>query len=93
MDKFGDIPAQARDLAGRVAEHGREVGDKLQEVPGNVKGAIDKSTSGKSCVVLVADNFLLSGNGGIAKTDIGQCSQAGLTMPTAMIPGGAKLVL
>jgi ElaB/YqjD/DUF883 family membrane-anchored ribosome-binding protein len=43
MDKFGDIPAQARDLAGRVAEHGREVGDKLQEVPGNVKGAIDKS--------------------------------------------------
>ena len=58
-----------------------------------LKGAIDKSTFGKSCVVLVADNFLLSGNGGIAKTDIGQCSQAGLTMPTAMIPGGAKLVL
>ncbi|WP_425905581.1 TadE/TadG family type IV pilus assembly protein [Nitrobacter sp. TKz-YC02] len=58
-----------------------------------LKGAIDKSTSGKSCVVLVADNVQLSGNGGIAKTDIGQCSQAGLTMPTAMIPGGAKLVL
>jgi hypothetical protein len=58
-----------------------------------LKGAIDKSTNGKSCLVLVADNFQLSGNGGIAKTDIGQCAQAGLTMPTAMIPGGAKLVL
>ena len=58
-----------------------------------LKGAIDKSTNGKSCVVLVADNFTLSGNGGVAKTDIGQCAQAGLNMPTATIPGGAALVL
>jgi hypothetical protein len=38
MDKFGDIPAQARELAGRLAEHGREVGDKLQEVPRQCEG-------------------------------------------------------
>jgi hypothetical protein len=48
-----------------------------------LKGAVDKSTAGKSCLVMVADNFQISGNGGILKTDIGQCGQAGLTMPTA----------
>jgi len=58
-----------------------------------LKGAIDKSTFGKSCLVMVADNFQISGTGGIQKTDIGQCAQAGLTMPTATIPGGALLVL
>jgi Putative Flp pilus-assembly TadE/G-like len=58
-----------------------------------LKGAIDKSTNGKSCLVMVADNFQMSGNGGILKTDIGQCAQAGLKMPQATIPGGAKLVL
>jgi Putative Flp pilus-assembly TadE/G-like len=58
-----------------------------------LKGAIDKSTNGKSCLVMVADNFQISGNGGIMKTDIGQCTQAGLKMPTATIPGGAQLVL
>jgi putative Flp pilus-assembly TadE/G-like protein len=58
-----------------------------------LKGAIDKSTFGKSCLVMVADNFQISGTGGILKTDIGQCPQAGLTMPTANIPGGALLVL
>src|SRR5712672_3204015 len=51
-----------------------------------LKGAIDKATAGTSCLVLVADNFQLSGNAGILKTDIGQCSQAGLTMPSAKIP-------
>ena len=58
-----------------------------------LKGAIDKSTFGNKCVVMVADNFQISGTGGILKTDIGQCQQAGLTMPTAIIPGGAVLVL
>jgi hypothetical protein len=58
-----------------------------------LKGAIDKSNNGKSCVVMVADNFQISGNGGILKTDIGQCAQAGLSMPTAKIPGRAALVI
>jgi Flp pilus assembly protein TadG len=58
-----------------------------------LKGAIDKSTFGKSCLVMVADNFQISGTGGILKTDIGQCARAGLNMPTATIPGGAVLVL
>ena len=58
-----------------------------------LKGAIDKATAGKSCLVLIADNFQLSGNAGIAKSDIGQCPQAGLTMPSATIPGRSMLVL
>jgi hypothetical protein len=57
-----------------------------------LKGAIDKSNSGNQCVVMVADNFQISGTGGILKSDIGQCQQAGLKMPTAVIPGGALLV-
>jgi Flp pilus assembly protein TadG len=58
-----------------------------------LKGAIDKSTNGASCLVMVADNFQMSGNAGILKTDIGNCPAAGLNMPQAKIPGGAKLVL
>lgn len=58
-----------------------------------MKGAIDRATNGKSCFVMVADNFTISGTAGILKTDIGQCPQAGLTMPTAPIPGRGALVL
>ena len=58
-----------------------------------VKGAIDKGNAGKSCVVLVADNFTISGTAGILKTDIGQCGQAGLKMPQAIIAGRSALVL
>jgi hypothetical protein len=58
-----------------------------------MKGAVDKSTNGKSCFVMVADNFTISGTAGILKTDIGQCPQAGLTMPTANIPARTLLVL
>jgi hypothetical protein len=58
-----------------------------------LKGAVDKSTNGKSCFVMVADNFQISGTAGILKTDIGQCAQAGLTMPTAAIPARSQLVL
>jgi hypothetical protein len=57
-----------------------------------LKGAIDKSTNGKSCLVMVADNFQISGNGGVSKTDIGQCNQAGLNMPTATIAGRTALI-
>jgi hypothetical protein len=58
-----------------------------------LKGAIDKATAGKSCFVMVADNFQISGTAGILKTNIGQCSQAGLKMPTAEIPSRSMLVL
>jgi hypothetical protein len=50
-----------------------------------LKGAINKATNGNSCLVMVADNFQISGTAGIAQTDIGQCGQAGLTMPSASV--------
>jgi hypothetical protein len=60
----------------------------------NLKGAIDKSTYGGQCVVMIADNFQISGTGGIAQTDVGPCGASGVTnQPTAKIPGAAKLVL
>jgi hypothetical protein len=58
----------------------------------NLKGAVDKAAHGNSCVVMVADNFTISGTAGILQTDIGQCTQAGLTMPTATVPGRSALV-
>lgn len=57
-----------------------------------LKGAIDKSTNGAKCLVMVADNFQISGTGGILKTDIGQCTSAGLNMPQVTV-GGVALVL
>jgi hypothetical protein len=57
-----------------------------------LKGAIDKSNFGKSCVVMVADNFQISGTAGILKTDIGNCGGAGLKIPQATV-GGVALVL
>jgi hypothetical protein len=57
-----------------------------------LKGAIDKANAGKSCVVLVADNFTISGTAGILKTDIGGCPDAGLTMPQAIVAGRSALV-
>jgi hypothetical protein len=39
-----------------------------------LKGAVDKATNGKSCVVMVANNFQISGTAGILQTDIGQCT-------------------
>jgi hypothetical protein len=57
-----------------------------------LKGAIDKSNAGKSCVVMVADNFQISGTAGILQTDIGDCKNAGLAMPTAAAPTRTALV-
>jgi hypothetical protein len=58
----------------------------------NLKGAIDKSTNGAKCLVMVTDNLQLSGTGGISKSDIGDCVGAGLTVPTVTV-GGVQLVL
>jgi Flp pilus assembly protein TadG len=58
----------------------------------NLKGAIDKSTHGNSCLVLVADNFQISGTGGFLKANPLQCKAAGLTTPTVPV-GVTALVL
>jgi hypothetical protein len=58
-----------------------------------IKGAIDRATSDKSGLVMVADNFTISGTAGILKANIRRRPQAGLTMPAAPIPGRGALVL
>ena len=44
-DQFGKVADQAERMANRVAEQGRDAGDRVQEVAGNFKGALDKSVS------------------------------------------------
>ena len=57
-----------------------------------LKGAVDKAAHGNSCVVMVADNFQISGTAGILQTDIGHCGDAGLTMPTVTLAARSQLV-
>jgi hypothetical protein len=55
------------------------------------KGAVNKSSNGQSCFVLVVDNVTIDGTGDILAT--GYCAAAGLTMPTGSIPGRGQLVM
>jgi ElaB/YqjD/DUF883 family membrane-anchored ribosome-binding protein len=42
-DQFSKVADQAEGVANRLAEQGREAGERVQEVAGNMKGAVDKS--------------------------------------------------
>jgi putative Flp pilus-assembly TadE/G-like protein len=59
-----------------------------------LSGAINKSSNGADCFVMVADDVTINGTGSIyAQSPNGAgCKNAGLNMPTATIPGRAKLV-
>ena len=59
-----------------------------------MSGAINKSTNGAVCMVMVTKDITVNGTGSIyAQTPDGSgCKAAGLTMPTATIPGRTKLV-
>ena len=51
------------------------------------KGAVNKSSYGASCFVLVVDSVLIDGTGSIEET--GGCGAAGLTMPTDTVQGAS----
>ena len=53
-------------------------------------GAVNKSSNGASCFVMVVDNITINGTGSILET--GGCQAAGLNMPTAQLPGRGELV-
>jgi Putative Flp pilus-assembly TadE/G-like len=59
-----------------------------------VSGVVNKSANGAQCFVMIAKDVLLNGNGAFySQTPDGSgCQAAGLTMPTATIPGRTKLV-
>ena len=53
-------------------------------------GAVGKATNGFACFVIVVDSMLINGTGSILNR--GQCPQAGLAMPTNLLPLRGKLV-
>lgn len=42
-DQFGRVADTVENVATKVAEHGREAGERVQEIAGNMKSAVDKS--------------------------------------------------
>jgi Flp pilus assembly protein TadG len=59
-----------------------------------ISGVVNKSANGAQCFVMIAKDILINGNGAFySQTPDGTgCRNAGLTMPTATIPGRSKLV-
>lgn len=54
-------------------------------------GAVNKASNGKSCFVMVMDTLRINGTAAILAH--GQCDKAGVTQPTAKVPGRGKLVM
>ena len=52
-----------------------------------LSGAVNHSSSGATCFVLVALNVTINGNGQILQTTSG-CNAAGLTPPSLVVGGG-----
>ncbi|HXF55770.1 MAG TPA: hypothetical protein VNK52_16775 [Hyphomicrobiaceae bacterium] len=42
-EQFRQVADKAEGIAERVAEQGREAGERVQQVAGNLKGAVDRS--------------------------------------------------
>ena len=51
-DNFKNMANQAEDVANRVVEQGREAGERMQEVAGNIKGAVDRSVKDQPMATL-----------------------------------------
>jgi ElaB/YqjD/DUF883 family membrane-anchored ribosome-binding protein len=51
-DQFSKATDQVEGAASRVAEQGREAGERMQEVAGNFKGALDKSVKDQPMATL-----------------------------------------
>jgi len=53
-DQFGKVADQAERMASRVSEQGREAGERMQEVAGNFRGALDKSIKDQPMATLAS---------------------------------------
>jgi ElaB/YqjD/DUF883 family membrane-anchored ribosome-binding protein len=61
-DQFGRAAETVEDVAHRVAEQGRAAGKQMNEVAGNIKGAVDKSVKDQpmaTLAVVAALGFVL----------------------------------
>ena len=56
----------------------------------NFSGIVNKSSNGKSCFVLVVNTTVINGTASILPK--GECTAAGLNMPTNQVPGRGQLV-
>jgi ElaB/YqjD/DUF883 family membrane-anchored ribosome-binding protein len=58
VDKATDtaqgVARKVEDFAGKAMDQGREAGERIQEVAGNVKGAVDKSIKDQPMATLAA---------------------------------------
>jgi ElaB/YqjD/DUF883 family membrane-anchored ribosome-binding protein len=53
-DQFNKTADQTEQMASRVADQGRRAGERMQEVAGNFKGALDKSVKDQPMATLAA---------------------------------------
>jgi ElaB/YqjD/DUF883 family membrane-anchored ribosome-binding protein len=51
-DQFGRAADSVENVAGKIAEQGRVAGEQVQEVAGNIKGAVDKSVKDQPMATL-----------------------------------------
>jgi len=51
-DKFKSAADGVENVANRVMDQGREVGESMQEVAGNIKGAVDRSVKDQPMATL-----------------------------------------
>jgi ElaB/YqjD/DUF883 family membrane-anchored ribosome-binding protein len=52
-DQARSVAQQVEDFASNTVQQGREAGERIQEVAGNVKGAVDKSMKDQPMATLV----------------------------------------
>ena len=57
-----------------------------------LSGAVNKSSNGAACMVMVANSILINGSGRFYDQSPAGCNLAGVQMPSATIPARAKLV-
>jgi len=53
-DQVRDVAQHVEDFASNAAQQGREAGERIREVAGNVKGAVDKSIKDQPMATLAA---------------------------------------
>jgi ElaB/YqjD/DUF883 family membrane-anchored ribosome-binding protein len=52
-EQSNKVAGQAEDIANRIADQGREAKEGMQEVAGNLKGAVDRSVRDQPMATLV----------------------------------------
>ena len=58
-----------------------------------LSGAINKSSNGEACFVMVMDSITINGTGDVLSNNTpANCLRAGVNLPTATIPGRGQLV-